>query len=187
MPTAWGNEATCHDLSPACPSRDRSKGPVTSLELLIPPLCKGTRELGLQCVPRHWLSGRTGFGGTWRRSPIWWTLASQRHPVLEEGELEGLLLHHHQSWVLIPGRSAQGKERADIKLEAEKRVYFCSKSKAYCLGDKMWTVLLWSDCVDECVCISTLPCFTLSHTAGGGSWRKMGPGNIVQMQIWVDL
>lgn len=35
------------------------------------------------------------------------------------------------------GCSAQGKERTDIEQEAEKCVYFCSKFKAYCLGDKM--------------------------------------------------
>lgn len=30
------------------------------------------KRAGLQCVLRHWLSGRTGLGGMWRRSPTWW-------------------------------------------------------------------------------------------------------------------
>lgn len=126
---------------------------------------------GLQCVLRHWLSGRTGFGGTWRKSPIW---------CKRKGNWRDCY-----GTTACCGCSAQGKERTDIEQEAEKYVYFCSKFKAYCLGDKMWTALLWNDCAKECVCISTLLCFSLSHTAQG--LPEEGPGNIVQMQIWVDL
>lgn len=46
MPTAWGNWVTCHDLHPACPSRDERKNPTIFLELFIVLLCKGLSMLG---------------------------------------------------------------------------------------------------------------------------------------------
>lgn len=197
---------------PACPSRDWSKGPTIALELLIPPLCKRS-VLGCSIF---WGAGCLG------------GLGLEAH----EGDLpydetlypRGVPPQRKDNWkdcgctIAIRGCSNlavlyKEREEPDIEQEAEKYVYSCFKSKAYCLGDKMWTVLLWNDCVDECVCISTLPCFTLSHTAGGGvltegsaanpsgfvsisniwgeqsfsSWRLCSQGKTHASPLWISM
>lgn len=131
---------------------------------------------GLQHLLRRWLSGRFGLGGTWRRSPCDETLYPRGIPPQRRENWKDygctIAIHGCSNLAVL----YKEREEPDIEQEAEKWVYFCFKSKVYCLGDKMWTVLLWNDCVDECVCISTVSLLhseSYSWGVGGVCWLKV--------------
>lgn len=127
MPTAWGNGVTCHDLRPACPSRDEKKSPITLLELLMPLLCKGLSVLGCSvCWGNAWPGG---FG----------LEAQNAIPHMVKGHIPaashlGRKGTGRTSTVPLPAVGAHtwllytGKKRADNEQEAENRVCFCSEA-----------------------------------------------------------